>query len=165
MNADELRARQAPVKQRYKQAPATAKVAANAQAVLSEDDISCRVTTWRGETVAGLHPATGGDGTQACSADMLLEALVACAGTTLKAVATASGVALRRAKVLAEGIWDARGTLGTDRTAPVGLTDIILRFDIDADVPPEKLQRLIETTERYCVILQTLRTPPRIEVL
>ena len=164
MKADELRPRQAPIKQRYKEEPATAKVGAKAEAVLCEDDISCRVKTWRGETVAGLHPATGGDGTQACSADMLLEALVACAGTTLKAVATASGVALRQAKVVAEGIWDARGTLGTDRAAPIGLTDITLRFDIDADVPPEKLQRLIETTERYCVILQTLRTPPRIEV-
>ncbi|HKM62892.1 MAG TPA: OsmC family protein [Acidisphaera sp.] len=162
MNADELRAKQAPIKRRYKDTPEAAKVTSRAEAVLSDDDISCRIKTWAGETVAGLHAATGGDGSQACSADMLLEALVACAGTTLKAVATASGIALRHARVSAQGVWDARGTLGVDRSAPVGLTDIRLHFDIDTDAAPEKVKRLIETTERYCVILQTLRTPPAI---
>jgi uncharacterized OsmC-like protein len=162
MNADELRAKQAPIKQRYKDTPEAAKVTSRAEAVLSDDDISCRVKTWGGETLAGLHESTGGDGTQACSADMLLEALVACAGTTLKAVATASGIALRYARVIAEGHWDARGTLGVDRSAPVGLTDITLRFEVDTDAPPDKVKRLIETSERYCVILQTLRAPPTI---
>jgi uncharacterized OsmC-like protein len=164
MNADELRAKQAPIKSRYKDTPEAAKTRAHAEAVLSDHDISCRVKTWAGETIAGLHPATGGDGTEACSADMVLEALVACAGTTLRAVATASGIALRRARVIADGVWDARGTLGVDRAAPVGITDITLRFDIDTDAPPDKVKRLIEAAERYCVILQTLRSPPSIRV-
>ena len=109
-----------------------------------------------------MHPAAGGDGAMACSADMLLEALVACAGVTFRAVSTAMGIAVRGGRIVAEGSWDARGTLGIDRAAPVGLTDITLRFEIDSDAPADKLARLIETTERYCVILQTLKSPPRV---
>jgi len=162
MNADELRAVQAPIKQRYRDDPATARVPARAEARLDPNDIACTVPTWHGETRAGLHPAAGGSGELACSADMLLEAVVACAGVTLRAVATAMGIPVRSGKVIAEGHWDARGTLGIDRSVPVGLTDISLKFEIDADADAEKLKRLIDTTERYCVILQTLRHPPAV---
>jgi uncharacterized OsmC-like protein len=122
------------------------------------------VRSWGGETDAGLHPATGGDGKLACSADMLLEALVACAGVTISAVATAMGVKLRGGRVIAEGHWDARGTLGVDRDVPVGLTDIAMTFELDADADAASLQRLVEMSERFCVIYQTLRTPPRLSV-
>jgi uncharacterized OsmC-like protein len=135
-----------------------------AEARLDNADVACVVPSWHGETRAGLHPATGGSGELACSADMLLEAVVACAGVTLRAVATAMGVTIRSGKVIAEGSWDARGTLGIDRNVPVGLTDINLRFEIDSDIEPAKLERMIQTTERYCVILQTLRNPPSITV-
>ena len=162
MDAATLRALQAPIKQRYRDDPATARVAARAEARLDPDAIACAVPGWAGSTRAGLHPAGGGDGTLACSADMLLEALVACAGVTLRAVATAMGIALRGGRIVAEGQWDARGTLGVDRATPVGVTDIALRFELDTDAPPDKQARLIETTERYCVILQTLKSPPRI---
>ena len=164
MNAEQLRAMQAPIKQRYRDTPDAARVAARAEARLDGEDIACTIASWHGETKAGLHQATGGSGALACSADMLLEALVACAGVTLRAVATASGVIVRGGRVLAEGTWDARGTLGIDRGVPVGLSDITLRFEIDTDADPVKVQRLIQTTERYCVILQTLRNPPRISV-
>lgn len=164
MNADELRAAQAPIKQRYRDDPASARVAARAEAVLDADDIACDVSSWSGGTHAGLHRATGGSGALACSADMLLEALAACAGVTLKAVATAMNVPLRGAKVIVEGHWDARGTLGIDKTAPIGLTDIAIRFEIDSDAAPDKIKRLVDTAERYCVILQTLRNPPTIAV-
>ncbi len=126
--------------------------------------MACTVPSWHGETKAGLHPATGGSGDLACSADMLLEAVVACAGVTLRAVATAMGVTIRNGRVIAEGAWDARGTLGIDRTVPVGLTGLNLHFEVDSDADPAKLQRMIQTTERYCVILQTLRNAPRITV-
>jgi uncharacterized OsmC-like protein len=162
MNAEQLRALQAPLKQQYRETPQSAITPARAEASLDPDSIACTVPSWHGETVAGLHPATGGSGALACSADMLLEAVVACAAVTLRAVATAMGIAIRHGRVIAEGSWDARGTLGIDRTAAVGLTDITLRFDIESDADPAKLARLIETTERYCVILQTLRNPPRI---
>ena len=164
MNAEQLRAMQAPIRQRYRDTPDAARVPARAEARLDADEIACIVPSWHGETKAGLHPATGGSGELACSADMLLEAVAACAGVTLRAVATASGVTIRNARVIAEGTWDARGTLGVDRSVPVGLTDIALRFEIDSDADPAKLERMIQTTERYCVILQTLRTPPRITV-
>jgi len=162
MDAATLRALQAPIKQRYRDDPATARVAARAEARLDPDAIACTVPGWAGSTRAGLHPAGGGDGTLACSADMLLEALVACAGVTLRAVATAMGIELRGGRIVAEGQWDARGTLGVDRATPVGVTDIALRFELDTDAPADKQARLIETTERYCVILQTLKSPPRI---
>jgi uncharacterized OsmC-like protein len=164
MNAEQLRALQAPLKQQYRDTPQSARIAARAEARLDPDGIACVVPSWHGETVAGLHPAAGGTGEQACSADMLLEAVVACAGVTLRAVATAMGIPIRSGRVIAEGIWDARGTLGIDRTAPIGITDIALRFVLDADADPARLARLIETTERYCVILQTLRNPPRITI-
>jgi uncharacterized OsmC-like protein len=164
MNAEQLRAMQAPVKQRYRDTPDAARVLARAEARLDGEDVACTVPSWHGEVTAGLHRATGGSGEQACSADMLLEALVACAGVTLRAVATASGVSIRSGRVIAEGTWDARGTLGIDRSVPVGLSDIALRFEIDSDADPAKLERMIQTTERYCVILQTLRNPPRITV-
>jgi uncharacterized OsmC-like protein len=164
MDAVTLRALQAPLKQRYRDAPETALVTARAEATLDPDNVACTIQAWHHTVTAGLHPATGGDGSQACSADMLLEALVACAGVTLRAVATAMGITLHSGKVIAEGTWDARGTLGIDRAAPVGLTDITLRFEIDADADAAKRARLIETTERYCVIYQTLKSPPRLSV-
>jgi uncharacterized OsmC-like protein len=164
MNAEELRAMQAPLKQRYRDTPDGARVAARAEARLDAEDVACVVPSWHGDTQAGLHPATGGSGELACSADMLLEAVVACAGVTLRAVATAMGVTIREGRVIAEGEWDARGTLGIDRSVPVGLTDINLRFEVDCDADAAKLDRMIQTTERYCVILQTLRNPPRITV-
>ena len=160
MNADALRALQAPLKQAYRDDPATARIPAHAEATLDLSDIACTVPVWHGATVAGLHKAGGGSGELACSADMLLEALVACAGVTLRAVATAMGIEIRSAKVFADGHWDARGTLGVDKAAPVGLTDIALRFEIDSDADPAKLDRLVATAERYCVIFQTLKTPP-----
>jgi uncharacterized OsmC-like protein len=122
------------------------------------------VHAWHGEVTAGLHKAGGGSGELACSADMLLEAMVACAGVTLRAVATAMGVTIRGGKIIAEGVWDARGTLAVDKAVPVGLTEISLRFDIDSDADAAKLERMIQTTERYCVILQTLKTPPKLSV-
>ncbi len=164
MNAEQLRAVQAPLKQRYRDDPATARIPARAEAVLSTDDIACTIAGRGGPVVAGLHPAAGGDGSLACSADMLLEALVACAGVTLRAVATAMGITIRSGRIIAEGHWDARGTLGVDRTAPIGLTDITLRFAIDSDADGEKLERMIKTTERYCVILQTLKSPPEVKL-
>jgi len=162
MNIDELRAKQAPLKQRYRDDPASALVPAHAEATLDPNDIACVVASWHGETKAGLHKAGGGSGELACSADMLLEAMVACAGVTLRAVATAMGVTIRSGKVVADGVWDARGTLAVDRAAPVGLTEVTLRFDIDCDADASKLERMIQTTERYCVILQTLKNPPKL---
>jgi uncharacterized OsmC-like protein len=162
MNADELRAIQAPIKQLYRDQPAAALIPARAEGSLDPNDVAIVVDAWHGKVTAGLHKAGGGSGELACSADMLLEALVACAGVTLRAVATAMGVSIRGGKVIAEGVWDARGTLGVDRAAPVGLTDITLRFEVDSDADRPKLERMIQTTERYCVILQTLKVPPKI---
>jgi uncharacterized OsmC-like protein len=164
MDANELRARQAPLKKQYREQPETARTLARAEAMLDLDRVACRVRSWGGETNAGLHPATGGDGSLACSADMLLEALAACAGVTMSAVATAIGVKLRGGRVIAEGHWDARGTLGVDREAPVGLTDIALTLELDTDADAATVQRLVEISERFCVIYQTLRTPPRLSV-
>ena len=137
---------------------------ARAEAWLDLHRVACRVRSWGGETDAGLHPATGGDGRLACSADILLEALVARAGVTISAVATAMGVKLRGGPVIAEGHWDARGTLGVDRNVPVGLSDIALRVELDSDADAATVQRLVEMSERFCVIYQTLRTPPRLSV-
>lgn len=164
MDAEQLRTRQAPLKRSYRETPELARVTAQAEARLHAGGIACTIPSWRGETTAGLHRSSGGSGELACSADMLLQALIACAGVTLSAVATAMGVDIRGGRVVAEGSWDARGTLGVDRTVPVGLTDISLRFEIDADVEPPKLERMIRATERCCVILQTLRTPPCITI-
>ena len=164
MDANELRALQAPLKKQYREQPETAHMPARAEAMLDVERVACRVRSWAGETDAGLHPATGGDGSLACSADMLLEALVACAGVTISAVATAMGVKLRGGRVIAEGHWDARGTLGVDREAPVGVTDIVLKLELDTDADAATVQRLVEMTERFCVIYQTLRKPPGLSV-
>lgn len=162
MNATDLRALQAPLKQRYRDDPASARIASRAVCEIDQGEIACVVRGAQGEVVAGLHEAAGGDGSKACSGDMLLEALVACAGVTLSAVATAMGVTVKRGSITAEGVWDARGTLAIDRAAPVGVTEIALRFDLDTDADEKTIARLIESTERYCVILQTLRNPPQI---
>ena len=164
MQADELRAIQAPLKQLYREHPESALIPARAEGSLDPNDIMIAVDGWAGKVVAGLHKAGGGSGKEACSADMLLEAVVGCAGVTLRAVATAMGVTIRGGKVIAEGIWDARGTLAIDRNAPVGLTEITLRFDVDCDADAAKLERMIQTTERYCVVLQTIKNPPKISV-
>ncbi|HBK07315.1 MAG TPA: osmotically inducible protein OsmC [Acetobacteraceae bacterium] len=162
MNADELRAKQAPLKQLYRDQPEAARVVARAEGSLDPNDIAIVVDAWHSKVTAGLHKAGGGSGEEACSADMLLEALVGCAGVTLRAVATAMGVTIRSGKVIAEGLWDARGTLGVDRNTPVGLTEVTVKFDVDCDADRAKLERMIQTTERYCVILQTLKSPPKI---
>ena len=164
MQADELRAIQAPLKQLYREHPESALIPARAEGSLDPNEIMIAVDGWAGKVVAGLHKAGGGSGKEACSADMLLEAVVGCAGVTLRAVATAMGVTIRGGKVIAEGIWDARGTLAIDRNAPVGLTEIPLRFDVDCDADAAKLERMIQTTERYCVVLQTIKNPPKISV-
>jgi uncharacterized OsmC-like protein len=164
MNADELRALQAPIKSRYKDAPDSAVVTLKAEGSLDSDDLACSVETGQALVKAGLHPASGGDGSFACSGDMLLQALAACAGVTLKAVATAIGITLRSGKVRAEGDLDFRGTLGVDRGAPVGFRDIRLAFDLDTDAEPEAVAKLIQLTERYCVVYQTLRVPPNATV-
>lgn len=163
MNADELKALQAPIKERYKKDPAAAVVTLRAQGRIGEG-IACRVDTGKALVEAGLHPATGGSGAQACSGDMLLEALVACAGVTLKAVATALGISLKDATVSAEGDLDFRGTLGVAKDAPVGFREIRLRFELDTDATPEQRAKLIQLTERYCVVMQTIRQAPPIKV-
>jgi uncharacterized OsmC-like protein len=159
MNAQELKALQAPIKEKYKVDPNAAVVTLRAEGRIGEG-IACRVDTGRALVEAGLHPASGGSGLQACSGDMLLEALVACAGVTLKAVATAIGIHLKDAKVLAEGDLDFRGTLGVARDAPVGFRAIRLRFQLDTDASAEQKKKLLDLTERYCVVLQTIRNAP-----
>lgn len=163
MDAAELRNLQAPLKDKYKSAPRAALITLKAQGELDALGIACKVDTGRAIVEAGLHPATGGDGSQACSGDMLLEALVACAGVTLKAVATALGIELKRGVVRAEGDLDFRGTLGVDKEAPVGFRDIRLFFDLDTDADAEQRATLKKLTERYCVIYQTLKRPPPVE--
>ncbi len=162
MNADDLRALQAPLKDRYRAEPEAGRVTLKARGELDSAAIACKVETGRALAAAGLHPLTGGSGLELCSGDMLLEALVACAGVTLKAVATALGVALRSGRVTAEGDLDFRGTLGVAKEAPVGFTDIRLTFELDTDAPQAQLDTLLKLTERYCVVLQTLRRPPTI---
>jgi uncharacterized OsmC-like protein len=162
MTAEELRALQAPLKTRYREEPAAARTPVHAVGRLEADGVTCRIESGLGQVLAGLHPATGGNGQEACSGDMLLEALVACAGVTLRAVATAMNVPLRGGTVRAEGIFDARGTLGVAKDAPVGLQDVRLHFELDTDAPPEQVAKLLQLTERYCVIYQTLRNPPSI---
>jgi uncharacterized OsmC-like protein len=163
MNGDDLRALQAPLKAQYKENPSAALVTLQAVGRLGEG-VSCRVETGKGLVVAGLHPATGGTGQAACSGDMLLEALVACAGVTLNAVATALGITLRDATIRTEGDLDFRGTLGVAKEAAVGLQNIRLNFDLDTDASEEQLATLLRLTERYCVVYQTLAKPPKLEV-
>src|ERR1044071_7052340 len=164
MDATALRELQAPLKTKYRESPEAAVVTLKAEGSLDADGIACRVDTGRALVEAGLHPATGGSGLEACSGDMLLEALVACAGVTLRAVATALEFRLKGGQVRAEGDLDFRGTLGVEKTAPVGFRDIRLEFDLDSDATPEQLATLRKLTERYCVIYQTLRNPPAVAV-
>ena len=164
MDAAELRALQTPIKERYKSDPAAAVITLKAKGSIESEGLTCNVETGRALAVAGLHPASGGSGLELCSGDMLLEALVACAGVTLKAVATALDVPLKSGKVSAEGDLDFRGTLGVAKDAPVGFAAIRLRFDVETDAPPEKLDALLKLTERYCVVYQTLKSGPPIEV-
>jgi len=164
MKAEELRALQAPLKALYREVPEKAIITLKAQGEIGGEGITCRVETGRAIAEAGLHPATGGDGIALCSGDMLLEALAACAGVTLKAVATALELPLRGGTVRAEGDLDFRGTLGIDKTAPVGFREIRLSFDLDSDASPEQLDTLMKLTERYCVVFQTLNKRPELKV-
>jgi uncharacterized OsmC-like protein len=164
MDATALRAMQAPIKDRYKSDAKSAFITLKAKGTLDDANIACKVETGRALAVAGLHPATGGSGMELCSGDMLLEALVACAGVTLKAVATALDIPLKAGAVSAEGDLDFRGTLGVAKDAPVGFAQIRLRFDVDTDAPQDKLDQLLKLTERYCVVYQTLKSGPPIEV-
>ncbi|WP_428245521.1 OsmC family protein [Ferrovibrio sp.] len=164
MDADALRAMQAPLKQQYRDTPEAAIITLKAEGHVDDQAIACRIDTARAVAVAGLHPATGGSGMELCSGDMLLEALVACAGVTLKAVSTAIGVTLKDAKVVAEGDLDFRGTLGVAKDAPVGFAAIRLRFEIDTDASEEQVAQLIKLTERYCVVFQTIAAKPQLDV-
>jgi uncharacterized OsmC-like protein len=164
MDGNELRAMQAPIKQRYKDDPQAGMITLKAKGTLDDANIACKVETGRALAVAGLHPATGGSGLELCSGDMLLEALVACAGVTVKAVATALDIPLRGGKVSAEGDLDFRGTLGVAKDAPVGFAQIRLRFDLDTDAGQDKLDQLLKLTERYCVVYQTIKAGPPVEV-
>jgi uncharacterized OsmC-like protein len=164
MDADELRHLQGPLKETYRADPSAAAITLHAEGSLADTGVSCSVQTGRALVEAGLHPATGGDGTLACSGDMLLQALVACAGVTLRSVATSRGIDVS-GTVRAEGDLDFRGTLGVDRSAPVGFRAIRLTFNLTSDAPADDLDALIATTERYCVVLQTLAQPPELSVL
>ena len=163
MTADELKQLQAPLKALYKEDAAAARRTFHASGTLLPDRPSCRIESPFARFDAGLHPAAGGDGSEACSGDLLLESLVACAGVTFNVVATAMGIVFRSARVVIEGEGDFRGTLGLAKDVPVGITDIRMRFEVDSDASDEQLATLLRLTERYCVILQTLKQPPRIE--
>ena len=165
MDAQALRAIQTPLKDQYRSAPETALITLKAEGSLDGEGITCNIETGRAiAAVAGLHPATGGTGLELCSGDMLLEALVACAGVTMKAVSTALGIALRDARVYAEGDLDFRGTLGVDKEAPVGFREIRLRFEVDSDATQDQLDQLLKLTERYCVVFQSLNNRPALAV-
>ena len=163
MNREQLRELQAPLKEHYREQPDAAVITLSAAGELG-DGVSCSVQTGRAIAEAGLHPASGGDGSLLCSGDMLLEALVACAGVTLKAVATAIDIPLKSGKVSAEGDLDFRGTLGVAKDAPVGFAQIRLTFEVDSDAPQDKLDQLLKLTERYCVVYQTIKSGPPVEV-
>jgi uncharacterized OsmC-like protein len=163
MDVQQLKALQAPLKERYKTDPPSATITLRASGH-TRDDVACRIETGQGRVTAGLHPAAGGDGTLACPGDMLLEALVACAGVTLRAVATGIGVSLRDARVTVEGDLDFRGTLGIAKEVPVGFKEIRLTFELDTDASDDQRATLIRLTERYCVVLRTLRDVPPIAV-
>src|SRR5438045_803573 len=164
MDSAGLRALQAPIKDRYKADPKAGLITLKAKGALDDTNIACKVETGRALAVAGLHPATGGSGLELCSGDMLLEALVACAGVTLKAVATAIDVPLKSGTVSAEGDLDFRGTLGVAKEAPVGFAQIRLRFDVETDAPQDRLDQLLKLTERYCVVYQTIRSGPPVDI-
>jgi uncharacterized OsmC-like protein len=160
MDSESLRARQAPIKAKYRDDPASGLFTLKAEGSLDGEGLTCKVATARGLAEAGLHPATGGDGLSLCSGDMLLEALVACAGVTLRAVATALDIPVRGGRVLAEGDLDFRGTLAVSKDVPVGFREVRLRFDLDTDASEEQRATLLKLTERYCVIYQTIKNPP-----
>lgn len=162
MNAAELRAKQAPFKSQYRDNPDTALVTLRAIGVLDVSDVTCKLNLHPTPANAGLHPLTGGDGSGACSAEMLLQALVGCAGVTLGAVATAMEIPISSGSITAEGDVDFRGTLGVSREVPIGFQEIRLKFDLQSEAPSEKLAKLIELTERYCVVYQTLKNSPRL---
>jgi uncharacterized OsmC-like protein len=162
MQSEDLRALQAPLKEQYRREPESAKITMHSRGRLEPHALLCHVAARGGDIDSGLHRAAGGDGSRACSGDMLLDALVACAGVTLCAVATAMSIPLRGGDVTAQGTVDFRGTLGVDRQAPIGMTDVRLTFTLDTDAPAEQVEKLIQLTERYCVILQTLKSPPTI---
>jgi uncharacterized OsmC-like protein len=164
VNADELRSLQAPLKAQYREHPEIALVTLRAKGRIGQN-ITCKIETGKARVEAGLHPATGGDSLSACSADMLLEALIGCAGVTLRAVATALGIPLRDATIQAEGDLDFRGTLGVSKDVPVGFQQIRLQFDLDTDASEEQVATLLRLTERYCVVYQTLSQPAKIHVL
>ena len=163
MNSNELKALQEPLKNKYKSDPGAALITLKARSKLG-DGVTCKIETGKAMVEAGLHPATGGDGLSACSGDMLLEALAACAGVTLNAVATATGFPLKDASIYVEGDLDFRGTLSVDREAPVGFKNIRLKFELDTEADAERIDKLIKLTERYCVVLQTLSRSNRVEV-
>jgi uncharacterized OsmC-like protein len=163
MTGEKLRSLQAPLKSQYRERPETALVTLRAEGRVG-DNVTCKIETGKARVAAGLHPATGGDGQSACSADMLLEALVGCAGVTLGAVATALGIPLRDATIRAEGDLDFRGTLGVSKDVPVGFKRIRLNVDLDTDATEEQIATLLRLTERYCVVYQTLNGPVKIEV-
>jgi uncharacterized OsmC-like protein len=165
MDAAALRAMQAPLKEAYKADPAAAKITLRARGSIDDQHVACKVETGRALAVAGLHPATGGSGLELCSGDMLLEALVACAGVTLKAVATALGIEMRSAHVTAEGVLDFRGTLGVAKDAPVGFETVSLAFDVDTDADDQQMATLLKLTERYCVVYQTIAKGPAVDVV
>ncbi|HWV52568.1 OsmC family protein [Pseudorhodoplanes sp.] len=164
MDAAELRALQAPIKERYKSDADAALITLKAKGTLDDTNIACKVETGRAIAAAGLHPATGGSGLELCSGDMLLEALVACAGVTLKAVSTALEIPLKAGRVFAEGDLDFRGTLGVAKDAPVGFREIRLTFEVETDAPQDKLDQLLKLTERYCVVYQTIKSGPPVAV-
>jgi len=164
MDAADLRALQAPIKERYKSDPSAAVITLKAKGSIESDGIACKLETGRALASAGLHPNAGGSGLELCSGDMLLEALVACAGVTLKSVATAVEVPLQSGIVVAEGDLDFRGTLGVDKEAPVGFAEIRLRFEVETDAPQDKLDLLLKLTERYCVVYQTIKNGPKVSV-
>jgi uncharacterized OsmC-like protein len=164
MDSAGLRALQAPIKERYKADPTAGLVTLRARGLIDDGSIACKIETGRALAMAGLHPATGGSGLELCSGDMLLEALAACAGVTLKAVATALDVTIKAGEVWAEGDLDFRGTLGVSKEAPVGFAQIRLRFELDSDAPQDRLDQLLKLTERYCVVYQTIRNGPPVEI-
>jgi uncharacterized OsmC-like protein len=164
MDAAALRELQAPLKRQYRDEPDSARTPLGARGDYRDPEITCTVESWAGPVRAGLHPATGGGGTDACSGDMLLEAVLACAGVTLRSVATAMGIAVRSAELRAEGMFDARGTLGIDRTVPVGVHDVSITAELDTDADDTALAKLAELTERYCVVAQSLRETPHFSV-
>jgi uncharacterized OsmC-like protein len=164
MDRNTLRETQAPLKQRYRDRPSTALIPVHATAAFDDAGITCTVQTWAGPTRAGLHPATGGDGSDACSGDLLMQALLACTGVTLRSVATALGIDVRSATLRARGQFDARGTLGVSREAPVGVHDLQVDIELDTDADDKALARLAEMTERYCVVAQSLAELPSIRI-